>query len=330
MNIEIANRLVQMRKKNNLSQEELAAKLGISRQAVSKWERAESSPDTDNLIMLARLYNVSLDDLLKTEEPVEPENHTSTGDTDADNTYTNPAENSTNPFGSSNYSGANNTYANPAENSTNPFGGSNYSSTNNTYANPAGNNATPFGGSTYSGADNTYTNPTENSANPFGGSNYSNTNNAYANPAGNSTNYTYTTGNQPPLWGNPMYANPARPPREPIDPAHAISEIAPVLSIMVLQLIFTVIPALHFLVSGMFAPLTALLYLVLGFCFRQWHPGWLIFLMIPVFYAGLYGGYPIIMTILFLLAGFLFDKWHPAWMLYITIPFFYMIAGHFH
>ena len=84
MNIEIANRLVQMRKKNNLSQEELAAKLGISRQAVSKWERAESSPDTDNLIMLARLYNVSLDDLLKTEEPVEPENHTSTGDTDAD------------------------------------------------------------------------------------------------------------------------------------------------------------------------------------------------------------------------------------------------------
>lgn len=284
MNIEIANRLVQMRKKNNLSQEELAAKLGISRQAVSKWERAESSPDTDNLIMLARLYNISLDDLLKTEGPVEPESHTSTDDT----------------------------------------------GTNNTYANPAGNNATPFGGSTYSGADNTYTNPTENSANPFGGSNYSNTNNAYANPAGNSTNYTYTTGNQPPLWGNPMYANPARPPREPIDPAHAISEIAPVLSIMVLQLIFTVIPALHFLVSGMFAPLTALLYLVLGFCFRQWHPGWLIFLMIPVFYAGLYGGYPIIMTILFLLAGFVFDKWHPAWMLYVTIPFFYMIASHFH
>ena len=307
MNIEIANRLVQMRKKNNLSQEELAAKLGISRQAVSKWERAESSPDTDNLIMLARLYNVSLDDLLKTEEPVEPENHTSTGDTGTDNTYTNPAENS-----------------------ANPFGGSNYSNTNNTYANPAGNNATPFGGSTYTGTDNTYTNPTENSANPFGGSNYSNTNNAYANPAGNSTNYTYTTGNQPPLWGNPMYANPARPPREPIDPAHAISEIAPVLSIMVLQLIFTVIPALHFLVSGMFAPLTALLYLVLGFCFRQWHPGWLIFLMIPVFYAGLYGGYTIIMTILFLLAGFVFDKWHPAWMLYVTIPFFYMIAGHFH
>lgn len=70
MNIEIANRLVQLRKQKNLSQEELAAKLGISRQAVSKWERAESSPDTDNLILLARLYGVSLDDLLRTDGPV--------------------------------------------------------------------------------------------------------------------------------------------------------------------------------------------------------------------------------------------------------------------
>ena len=71
MNIEIANRLVNLRKKNGLSQEELAAKLGLSRQAVSKWERAEASPDTDNLICLAKLYGVSLDDLLKTDDDVE-------------------------------------------------------------------------------------------------------------------------------------------------------------------------------------------------------------------------------------------------------------------
>ena len=64
MNIEIANRLVQLRREQGLSQEELASKLGVSRQAVSKWERAESSPDTDNLIALARLYGVSLDELL--------------------------------------------------------------------------------------------------------------------------------------------------------------------------------------------------------------------------------------------------------------------------
>jgi len=70
MTIEIANRLVEWRKQNRLSQEELAEKIGVSRQAVSKWERAESSPDTDNLIELARLYNVSLDELLYTTEPV--------------------------------------------------------------------------------------------------------------------------------------------------------------------------------------------------------------------------------------------------------------------
>ena len=73
MNLEIASRLVALRKENNLSQEALAEKLGISRQAVSKWERAEASPDTDNLIALAKLYHVSLDELLKIHEEEEGE-----------------------------------------------------------------------------------------------------------------------------------------------------------------------------------------------------------------------------------------------------------------
>ena len=64
MNLEIANRLVALRRERGLSQEDLAARLGVSRQAISKWERAESSPDTDNLIALARLYGISLDELL--------------------------------------------------------------------------------------------------------------------------------------------------------------------------------------------------------------------------------------------------------------------------
>lgn len=71
MTIEIADRLIKLRKKNGLSQEELADKLGISRQSVSKWERAESSPDTDNLICLAKIYGVSLDELLSTDENVD-------------------------------------------------------------------------------------------------------------------------------------------------------------------------------------------------------------------------------------------------------------------
>lgn len=64
MNIEIANRLAKLRKEKGYSQEQLAEELDISRQAISKWERAEASPDTDNLIELAKLYNVSLDYLL--------------------------------------------------------------------------------------------------------------------------------------------------------------------------------------------------------------------------------------------------------------------------
>lgn len=64
MDVDIAKRLADRRRAAGFTQEELAEKLGVSRQAVSKWECSESSPDTDNLISLARLYDVSLDDLL--------------------------------------------------------------------------------------------------------------------------------------------------------------------------------------------------------------------------------------------------------------------------
>ena len=64
LNEELGQRIQQLRKAKGFSQEELADRVGVSRQAVSKWERAESSPDTDNLLALARLYGVSLDALL--------------------------------------------------------------------------------------------------------------------------------------------------------------------------------------------------------------------------------------------------------------------------
>lgn len=69
MTVETANRLYELRKKHNLSQEELAERLGVSRQAVSKWERSEASPDTDNLIALAKIYGLSLDELIYGEQP---------------------------------------------------------------------------------------------------------------------------------------------------------------------------------------------------------------------------------------------------------------------
>ena len=68
MNQRTADRFVELRKHFGYSQEELADAIGVSRQAVSKWERGESSPDTDNLIELARLYHISLDDLVNGED----------------------------------------------------------------------------------------------------------------------------------------------------------------------------------------------------------------------------------------------------------------------
>lgn len=64
MTIELANKLAELRKQKGLSQEELADKLNVSRQTISKWERGEASPDTDNLVELAKLYEISLDKLL--------------------------------------------------------------------------------------------------------------------------------------------------------------------------------------------------------------------------------------------------------------------------
>ncbi|MBE6803785.1 MAG: helix-turn-helix domain-containing protein [Ruminococcaceae bacterium] len=69
MNIKLADRLVELRKEHKLSQEALAEKLGLSRQSISKWERAEASPDTDNLIALAEVYGITLDELLGNNEP---------------------------------------------------------------------------------------------------------------------------------------------------------------------------------------------------------------------------------------------------------------------
>lgn len=67
----LADKIAEERKKNGWSQEELAEQLGVSRQAVSKWESAGSVPDLQKVIQLAELFGVSTDYLLKDE--MEPE-----------------------------------------------------------------------------------------------------------------------------------------------------------------------------------------------------------------------------------------------------------------
>jgi AbrB family looped-hinge helix DNA binding protein len=60
----ISTNLQMLRKINRYTQEEVAEKIGVSRQAVAKWENGDSLPDIDKCIALAGLYDVSLDDLV--------------------------------------------------------------------------------------------------------------------------------------------------------------------------------------------------------------------------------------------------------------------------
>lgn len=59
--------LVQLRKLNRLTQEDLAEKIGVTRQAIAKWESGETIPDLDKCKILAEIFNVSLDDLANYE-----------------------------------------------------------------------------------------------------------------------------------------------------------------------------------------------------------------------------------------------------------------------
>ncbi|TLQ04400.1 helix-turn-helix domain-containing protein [Pediococcus stilesii] len=62
--MEFAKQLKKYRLNNDLSQEDLATKLFVSRQAVSKWENGEGTPDLDNIVKLAEIFDVSLDALV--------------------------------------------------------------------------------------------------------------------------------------------------------------------------------------------------------------------------------------------------------------------------
>lgn len=64
MNNNFAENIKKIRKDNNLSQEELAEKLGVSRQAISKWESSQAYPEMDKIIQLCNEFNLNIDDLL--------------------------------------------------------------------------------------------------------------------------------------------------------------------------------------------------------------------------------------------------------------------------
>lgn len=68
--MEFGNRLYELRKQRGLSQEELANRLDVTRQTVSKWEVGDSTPDMEKLAALSELFEISLDELVLGKVPV--------------------------------------------------------------------------------------------------------------------------------------------------------------------------------------------------------------------------------------------------------------------
>ena len=68
----LGQRIQELRKQNNLSQEALGEKLGVSRQAISRWEMDGAVPEVDKLIAMSKLFGVSLDELLGLSKPARP------------------------------------------------------------------------------------------------------------------------------------------------------------------------------------------------------------------------------------------------------------------
>lgn len=71
--MDLAERLAALRKRAGLSQGDVAERLNVSRQAVSRWETGLTVPSTDNLSRLSKLYGVTLDELLSYSAPLPPE-----------------------------------------------------------------------------------------------------------------------------------------------------------------------------------------------------------------------------------------------------------------
>lgn len=63
------NKLYELRKQKGLSQEELAGRLNVSRQTISKWEVGDSTPDLEKLVAISDLFDISLDELVHNKAP---------------------------------------------------------------------------------------------------------------------------------------------------------------------------------------------------------------------------------------------------------------------
>ena len=76
----VADRIQNLRKIKGISQEQLAEAIGVSRQAVSKWESEQSTPDLDKIVLMSDFFDVTTDYLLKGIEAANEAEHRTVGD----------------------------------------------------------------------------------------------------------------------------------------------------------------------------------------------------------------------------------------------------------
>lgn len=275
MNLEIATRLVGLRKANKLSQEALAEKLGISRQAVSKWERAEASPDTDNLIALAKLYHVSLDELLKINEEEETD---SAGGVDVGTDGI--------AGGSAASAGMRGAEGEVLPADTREAGES-------ITEQAAGSCREGGQEGTGGGEDDVYIGLKGIHVKSHSGEE------VHIDCRGI---HVRDMKSDVHIGGNGVFVN-----------GEKVRSVEIPLGVLAI-----------------------IIYIVIGFCFDLWHPGWLLFILIPIISslvdavckrdASLFQ-YPVFAFGIFLYAGIVHTLWHPAWVVFLTIPIFYFLTG---
>lgn len=327
MNIEIANRLVQLRKKNGFSQEELAARLGISRQAVSKWERAESCPDTDNLICLSKLYRVSLDGLLLTGEEKEEEIISSEPSGEKSVEQEKSISESTAAGTVSANGGAGSFCACCGEEKTWEAA----SGERESEPAPAAEASSPWKREVYDVPDGSRVETCRS---------VDEVTVTVTDPQGRSVTVIEKDGRKSLHFDG----------LDPNDP-----ETEELLKKFRLE--GTEVPGKNGMgepvesfdgvpvkkkgkkkknsgwFDGSFPVLCALIYLLIGFLWNLWHPGWLIFFTIPLYYTfwkdlrkgkgfkkALKEGWPICCALIFLALGCIWGLWHPGWLIFLTVP----------
>lgn len=338
MNIEIANRLVNLRKSNHLSQEALAEKLGISRQAVSKWERAEASPDTDNLILLARLYRVSLDELLRTDEEIwvggnQEESVMGSGNQEMGNVSEggnwekgSVLENENQETGRGNQEtgsiagSGNQEKGNVLRGENQETGRGNLETRN-------------VSGNGKEDVENVLRDGNQERGSVLGSEDVeeekaSEEEGEYVNIGLGGVHVKDKDGSEVHIGWDGIHVD-DRKNGENVnidrDGVYVNGERYDGRSFF-----------RHW--DFPFAAFICIFYVVIGAFFNAWHPGWILFLLIPLWesFVGAVRkrnanvfAYPVLVTFVYLCMGVFFNAWHPGWILYLTIPLYYSFVPHF-